>query len=123
MKRFIDLRGQIIDTFYDDGVPQPHFAFYCTVIDEFETGFNTAFHGEPYFLYMGEVGFMPDLLINENWLPGTYRFGVWYTHDKKTRYSDGSAKFDDEAFYLSFDQMLYKENDIKDGVDISTRTE
>ncbi|MHC4123766.1 MAG: carbohydrate porin [Planctomycetota bacterium] len=82
--------------------------------NEYETGFRTAFHKEPYFLYMGEVGFMPDLLINENWLPGTYRFGAWYAHDKKTRYEDGSAKYDDAAFYLSFDQMLLKENDVKD---------
>jgi porin len=62
---------------------------------------------------MGEVGFMPDLLMNENRLQGTYRFGVWYAHDEKTCYKDGSVKYDDAAFYLSFDQMLFKENDVK----------
>lgn len=38
MKRFIDLRGQI---YADDDLPEhlrePCFAFYCTVVDRFET--------------------------------------------------------------------------------------
>lgn len=82
--------------------------------NEFETGFNTAFHGDDYFLYMGEIGFIPDLLINNDWLPGTYRFGTWYTRDEKTRYEDGLTEYNDSAFYLSFDQMLFKENEIKE---------
>lgn len=82
--------------------------------DEFQTGFNTAFHDEDYFLYMAEVGFMPDLLLNEDWLPGTYRFGTWYTRDEKTRFQDGAIEYNDSAFYLSCDQMLYKENDVKE---------
>ncbi len=82
--------------------------------NEFETGFNTAFHGDSYFLYMGEIGFMPDLLFNEQWLPGTYRFGLWQARDEKTRYDDGSSEYNDSAFYLSCDQMLFKENGIKD---------
>ena len=34
MKRFIDLRGQILDPFGDDE-KIPHFAFYCTIVDQF----------------------------------------------------------------------------------------
>lgn len=81
--------------------------------NEYEIGYRTAFEKEDYFLYMGEIGIMPDLLFSENWLPGTYRLGTWYARDEKMRYTDGKTEYDDSAFYLSFDQMLYKENDDK----------
>lgn len=78
-----------------------------------ETGFNTAFHEEDYFLYMAETGITPHLHSDKGILPGAYRVGVWYDPQPKA-YTDGPEERDDHGFYISCDQMLAKENDTPD---------
>jgi len=75
-----------------------------------ETGFNTAFHGEDYFFYTFETGITPKLDSANGPLAGTYRAGLWYDPQDKTHLSSGKNVRDDTGFYLSFDQMLSKEN-------------
>ena len=75
-----------------------------------ETGFNTAFHGEDYFFYIFETGITPQLDSANGSLQGAYRAGIWYDPQDKTHLSNGRNVRDDTGFYLSFDQMLYKEN-------------
>ncbi len=84
-----------------------------------ETGFNTAFHGENYFFYILEFGFVPEFDISSSKnCKGTYRFGVWYDPQPKEKYFNtlggrlgARYRTDDMGFYISFDQVLYKEND------------
>ncbi len=78
--------------------------------DSRETGFNTAFHGEDNFFYIIEAGLKTELNSETGSLPGRYRFGLWY--DPQPKSHSGSEKFyrDDAGFYLSFDQLLLKEN-------------
>ncbi|MFA5553877.1 MAG: carbohydrate porin [Phycisphaerae bacterium] len=78
-----------------------------------ETGFRTAFHGEDYFFYILETGIMPQFNSNNGALQGAYRIGVWYDPQPKAnsdRADDGRYRRDDRGFYISCDQMLYKEN-------------
>ena len=81
------------------------------------TGFNSTFHGEDYFFSIYETGVTP--LIPTPWgrLPGAYRVGFWYDPQDKDPHDGGDAKRDDVGFYLSFDQMLFKESpdDVDDG--------
>ncbi len=98
--------------------------FYCSAgiadaqADYRETGFNTAFHDESYFFYIFEFGFVPkfDILSSKN-CKGAYRFGIWYDPQPKEKYFNDlggrlAAKYrtDDVGFYISFDQMIYREN-------------
>jgi len=79
--------------------------------DARETGFRTAFHGEDYFFSIFEVGFVPVLSTGMGDLPGAYRFGVWYDPQPKERLDDASrSKRDDVGFYLSYDQMVWRES-------------
>jgi porin len=74
--------------------------------DKRETGFNTAFHDEDYFLAIFETGLVTD------WgkgLTGAYRLGFWYDPQPKDRFS-GSTKRDDHGVYATFDQLVCKEN-------------
>ena len=84
--------------------------------DKRETGFNTVFHGEPYFIYMAETGITPQFESAKGPLQGAYRAGVWYDPQPKA-HSDASRTYrDDTGVYLSFDQTLSKENeDPEDG--------
>jgi len=77
-----------------------------------ETGFNTAFHDEDYFIYMAETGITPILRNGSQELQGAYRVGFWYDPQPKAN-SDESDKTwrDDNGAYLSFDQMMTREND------------
>lgn len=71
-----------------------------------ETGFNTAFHDEDYFLYLAEAGVTPE------WagLRGAYRLGVWYLPEPLS-VTDGEAFYRDTVgFYTSCDQRLYRES-------------
>ncbi len=81
-----------------------------------ETGFRTTFHDEDYFLYIFETGVTPQFDSTNGSLQGTYRVGLWNDPQPKAD-SDGSKNYrDDVGFYLSFDQMLAKENaDPEDG--------
>jgi len=89
-----------------------------------ETGLNTAFHGEDYFLGIFELGLKPKLSTARGDLPGNYRFGVWYDPQPKPEFFDDSGptarripiKRDDVGFYASFDQLVFRESP-KDGDD------
>jgi porin len=78
-----------------------------------ETGFRTAFGGEDYFFSILETGLTASLPSNNGDLIGTYRAGVWYDPQPKAnadRLQEGKSYRDDTGWYLSFDQMLAKEN-------------
>lgn len=75
-----------------------------------ETGFRTAFHGRDYFFCIFETGITPELDSNNGPLQGAYRVGFWNDPQPKA-HADATKKYrDDVGFYLSFDQMLAKEN-------------
>jgi len=79
-----------------------------------ETGFTTTFHDEDYFFGIAETGFVTEIDSANGPLTGAYRFGMWYDPQPKTNSDDAddSEKLyrDDTGYYLSFDQMVYKEN-------------
>ena len=74
-----------------------------------ETGFRTTFHDEDQFFSIYEAGVTPHLPSANGLLPGAYRVGMWLDGAPKERFEDGRTKTDDMGFYLSFDQMLYRE--------------
>jgi len=78
--------------------------------DARETGFNTAFHGRSDFFSIFETGIVPRLPSRNGKLPGAYRIGLWYDPQPKDRFDGRGVKRDDLSFYLSFDQMVLKEN-------------
>ena len=79
--------------------------------DKRETGFNTAFHDEDYFVYMAETGITPQLDSDKGLLQGAYRVGAWYDPQPKA-HSDGLKNYrDDAGVYVSCDQKLANEND------------
>ncbi len=85
--------------------------------DKRETGFNTAFHGEDYFVYMAETGITPRFNSANGPLQGAYRFGLWYSPEPRANEQaadEGKAWRDDIGFYLSFDQLMVKENNDPD---------
>jgi len=75
-----------------------------------ETGFGTTFHDEDYFFYIFETGITPQLDSRRGPLQGAYRVGLWYDPRDKEKFSDGKIRRDDTGFYISCDQMLYREN-------------
>jgi len=78
-----------------------------------ETGFETAFDGKDYFFYIFETGIRSQLLSPNGRLPGTYRAGLWYDPRPKanTDYAAAGKSYrDDVGVYVSFDQLLAKEN-------------
>jgi len=75
-----------------------------------ETGFRTTFHKEDYFFYIVETGITPQLRSDKGPLQGAYRLGLWYDPQDKEKFSNGKTRRDDTGFYLSFDQMLRREN-------------
>ena len=79
--------------------------------DARESGFRTAFHGEDNFFYAAETGVAPVLDSGKGPMPGTYRIGIWNDPQAKESFSNGEIRRDDTGFYISADQMVYKEND------------
>ena len=78
--------------------------------DARETGFNTAFKDQDYYFFVFETGIAPQLDSANGPMQGAYRVGLWNTPEPKTN-SDGVKNYrDDIGAYLSFDQMLCKEN-------------
>lgn len=78
--------------------------------DARETGFNTAFTEEDFFLYIFETGVTPRLDSKNGPLQGAYRVGLWVDGQDKARFSNGGNYRDDMGVYVSCDQMLVKEN-------------
>ena len=81
--------------------------------DARETGFKTTFHNEDYFFSIFETGVVPRIPSAKGPLQGTYRVGFWYDPQPKDKHN-GGTKHDDMGFYLSFDQMVLKENTDED---------
>jgi len=82
--------------------------------DRRETGLNTAFHDEDYFLFIFELGLQHELDCPNGPLPGTYRLGFWNDPQPKAN-SDGTKNYrDDAGFYATCDQMLVRENNDRD---------
>ena len=77
--------------------------------DPRETGFRTTFTNEDYFFIAAETGVAPVLDNGRGPMPGAYRIGVWNDAQDKERFSDASIERDDVGFYISADQMVYKE--------------
>ena len=75
-----------------------------------ETGFNTTFNGDDYFLYIFETGVTPQLDSVKGPLQGAYRVGFWTDPQPKAHSGTSNTYRNDVGFYLSFDQMLAKEN-------------
>lgn len=103
-------------------VVQPVDWFYAAVVTAdaqavgHKGGFSTAFHDEDDFFSGFEFGLLP--VFHTTWgdLPGGYRFGLWYDPTPKEKFvhnaettSSVPIKADDLGFYVSFDQMLFKE--------------
>jgi len=78
--------------------------------DARETGFNTAFHGRSDFFGICETGVVPHFQSRKGRLPGAYRVGLWYDPRPKHHLDGQGIKRDDAGFYVSCDQMVFKEN-------------
>jgi porin len=77
------------------------------------TGFQTAFNGKDYYFYILEAGLKNKFDSLKGPLAGTYRLGVWNDPRPKAN-SDladtGKSYRDDVGFYLSCDQLVFKES-------------
>jgi len=81
-------------------------------------GLRTTFHDAARFIAMWELGFNLDFPTAKGPLAGHYRIGMWYDGREKQIFRKSlngvrRPRFtnDDMGMYLSFDQMLFKEND------------
>lgn len=79
-----------------------------------ETGFRTAFHKEDYFLYIFETGWTPQFNSPNGLLQGAYRIGLWYDPQPKANSDAVKTYRGDTGAYLTFDQLLAKENALPD---------
>ncbi|HKQ49041.1 MAG TPA: carbohydrate porin [Phycisphaerae bacterium] len=86
----------------------------------FKPGFSTAFHGPARFVWYLEPGINITLppLVGKGKLPGSYRIGMVSDPRVKpvfvppdTKPALRTYRGDDQGFYLSFDQALFREND------------
>jgi porin len=79
-----------------------------------ETGFDTAFHDEDYYFAIAETGIVTELESARGPMKGAYRLGMWYDPQPKSHTvdEDDEEKLyrDDRGYYLSFDQMMFREN-------------
>jgi porin len=78
--------------------------------DKRETGFNTTFHDEDFFIYMAETGMTPHLSSDKGPLQGAYRLGMWYDPQPKAHSDSLKTYRDDAGFYVSCDQKLSNES-------------
>jgi porin len=78
-----------------------------------ESGLNTSFSGPSHVFSIYELGFMPRLSSKNGRMHGAYRAGFWYEPQAKERMDGNGKESDDVGYYLSFDQMLFKENAIE----------
>ncbi len=76
------------------------------------TGFNSAFHDEPWFMVYSETGVTPKWKSAKGPMPGNVRVGVWYDPVPKTKFEDtgaAEAKTGDVGYYFGADQLVWKE--------------
>lgn len=67
-----------------------------------ETGLDTAFHGEDYFLSLYEVGFKTKFWGKK----GNWRFDLWNDSSHLSRYDRSGTESNTLGFGVSFDQMI-----------------
>ena len=80
-------------------------------------GFDTAFDDLKSLMAYAEAGYSVEWRGNQGTLPGKYRLGLFYDPRRKAVFSQtdlltGLTRYErgDVGFYLSFDQMLYRED-------------
>jgi porin len=79
-----------------------------------ESGFNTAFDGKDYFLYIAETGITPKINSARGSLQGQYGIGVWH-RPEPTGVSDSPETYrNNTGTYITAGQMLWKENEQKE---------
>jgi len=98
-----DLRIAVVDADNRDNTE-------CADIDE-------AFHGQARYIGLLEYNIRPKFSSANGDLPGNYGFGLWYDGRTRNRYIDNLGglladrpKGGHYGWYLTFDQLLYKEN-------------
>jgi len=77
--------------------------------DARESGFNTTFDGDGDFFYIYETGITPQIASERGALQGAYRVGVWLDNRPKEHLTGDDTTHGDVGFYLSLDQMVWKE--------------
>jgi len=86
--------------------------------DDRTAGFRSAYHGRDDFFSIYEFGFAPAPRTGWGVLAGNYRFGLWYDPQPKPRFFNDLGgrlravphKRDDAGFYVSWDQVIFREN-------------
>ena len=89
-----------------------------------ESGFHTAFHDDNDYFSIYETGITPQLNSSNGPLQGAYRIGIWNDPQPKGNSDAAKMRKHDVGYYLSFDQMLAKENDDPEdgqGIGVFTR--
>lgn len=82
------------------------------------SGFDTAYHGPANFFSIYEFGLTPVFETGWGKLPGNYRLGLWYDPQPKEEFFNDlggrlrtvPVKRDDVGLYMSFDQVVWREN-------------
>lgn len=72
---------------------------------------ETGLHHEDYMVHLLEIGATPRLESPFGPVQGAYRIGLWLETGPKDFFDGTDTKRDDVGFYLSFDQLLLKENE------------
>ncbi len=80
--------------------------------------YERAFHGPAHYMGHWEFGFTPKFDCTNGKLSGNYRFGLWYNPRMRNVFMNTlgglraqRTESGDLGWYLSFDQMVWKEND------------
>lgn len=126
MNTYLDNNNAIIPLAIGNGVslfldPTDWLGFVIGVADgearQFETGLDTTFHDGADFFGFFQTDVRIKLAGRNGELPGNYRFGLLYDPGTKTVIMDDlggrrpiESETGDVAFYLSFDQMVYRES-------------
>ncbi len=81
-----------------------------------KAGIGKGFHDEDVYLYITEFGVTPQIDSANGPMQGAYRFGLW-NDPQGASTTNGTKNIEDNVgYYLSFDQMVCKENsDPEDG--------
>jgi porin len=102
--------------------PAEWFYFGAAVADaeasDHTAGFRSTYHGLDDFFSIYEFGFAPAPRTGWGVLTGNYRFGLWYDPRPKPRFFNDLGgrlrtvplKRDDTGFYVSWDQVIFREN-------------
>ena len=79
----------------------------------YETGFKEAFDGDHEYNVLLETSCKTKLGFDKGDMPGEWRMGLWYRPENRPEFTwrfPNDRGRDDVGFYLSFNQLLWKEN-------------